>query len=76
MEDTIIYEMHVRGFTQSPSSRVRHPGKFAGITEKIQHLKDLGVTAVELLPIFDFDETASHSQFSLCAATVQKLNRH
>jgi glycogen operon protein len=58
IEDTIIYEMHVRGFTQSPSSRVRHPGTFAGVVEKIPYLKDLGVTAVELLPVFDFDETA------------------
>src|SRR5262249_15760983 len=58
MEDTIIYEMHVRGFTQSPSSQVRRPGTFGGIIEKIPYLKDLGVTAVELLPVFDFDETA------------------
>jgi len=58
MEDTIIYEMHVRGFTQSPSSGVQHPGTLAGIIEKIPYLKDLGVTAVELLPVFDFDETA------------------
>ena len=58
MEDTIIYEMHVRGFTRSPSSGVRHPGTFAGIVEKIPYLKDLGVTALELLPVFDFDETA------------------
>jgi glycogen operon protein len=58
MEDSIIYEMHVRGFTQSPSSRVKHPGTFAGVIEKIPYLKDLGVTAVELLPVFDFDETA------------------
>jgi glycogen operon protein len=58
MQDSIIYEMHVRGFTQSPSARVQHPGSFAGIVEKIPYLKDLGVTAVELLPVFDFDETA------------------
>jgi glycogen operon protein len=58
MQDTIIYEMHVRGFTQSPTSPVRHPGTFLGIIEKIPYLKDLGVTAVELLPVFDFDETA------------------
>jgi glycogen operon protein len=58
MEDTIIYEMHVRGFTQSPSSQVRHPGTFIGIIEKIPYLKELGVTAVELLPVFDFDEKA------------------
>ncbi len=57
MEDTIVYEMHVRGFTQSPSSGARQPGTFRGIVEKIPYLQDLGVTAVELLPIFDFDET-------------------
>lgn len=58
MEDTIIYEMHVRGFTQSSHSRVKHPGTFLGIIDKIPYLQDLGVTAVELLPVFDFDETA------------------
>jgi glycogen operon protein len=58
MEECIIYEAQVRGFTQSPTSGVRHPGTFAGLIEKIPYLKDLGVTAVELLPIFDFDETA------------------
>jgi isoamylase len=58
MEESIIYETHVRGFTQSPTSSVRHPGTFAGLVEKIPYLKDLGITAFELLPIFDFDETA------------------
>jgi glycogen operon protein len=57
--ETIIYEAHVRGFTQSPTSGVRHPGTFGGLIEKIPHLKDLGITAVELLPIFDFDEKAA-----------------
>ena len=57
MEETIIYEMHASGFTKSPSSGVNHRGTFSGIIEKIPHLKELGVTAVELLPIFDFDET-------------------
>ena len=56
--ESIIYEMHARGFTQSPSSGVHQPGTFAAIIEKIPYLKDLGVNAVELLPIFDFDETA------------------
>jgi glycogen operon protein len=56
-QDAIVYEMHVRGFTQSPSSGVEHPGTFAGITEKVPYLKDLGVTTVELQPVFDFDET-------------------
>jgi isoamylase len=58
MEESVIYEAHVRGFTQSATSGVRHPGTFAGLTEKIPYLKDLGINAVELLPIFDFDETA------------------
>jgi isoamylase len=57
MEDMIIYEMHTRGFTRSPSSGVANPGTFAGIVEKIPYLRDLGITAVELMPIFDFDET-------------------
>ena len=64
MEDTIIYEMHVRGFTRHRSSGVRYPGTFAGIIEKIPHLKSLGVTAVELLPIFEFDETINTRTFN------------
>lgn len=56
MEDLIIYELHVRGFTIDPSSGVRCPGTFAGLKEKIPYLKELGVNAVELMPIFEFDE--------------------
>lgn len=56
MEDLIIYEMHVRGFTKSPSSNVTHPGTFHAIMEKIPYLKELGINAVELMPIFEFDE--------------------
>lgn len=56
MEDLIIYEMHVRGFTKDASSGVIHPGTFAGLMEKIPYLKELGITAVELMPIFEFDE--------------------
>lgn len=56
MEDLIIYEMHVRGFTMDASSNVKHPGTFAGIIEKLPYLKELGITAVELMPIFEFDE--------------------
>jgi glycogen operon protein len=55
-EDSIIYELHVRGFTCHPSADVAHPGTFAGLVEKIPYLKWLGVTAVELLPIHEFDE--------------------
>jgi glycogen operon protein len=56
LEDTIIYELHVRGFTCHPSSGVAHPGTFAGLIDKISYLQGLGVTAVELLPIHEFDE--------------------
>jgi isoamylase len=56
MEDLVIYEMHVGGFTRSPSARVGKPGTFAGVIEKIPYLRALGVTAVELLPVFDFDD--------------------
>ncbi len=56
MEDLIIYEMHVRGFTRHFSSGVEHPGTFTGIREKIPYLKELGVNALELMPIFEFDE--------------------
>lgn len=54
--DLIIYEMHVRGFTMDKSSKVKKPGTFAGIKEKIPYLKELGINAVELMPIFEFDE--------------------
>ncbi|MCB1107958.1 MAG: glycogen-debranching protein [Chlamydiia bacterium] len=55
-EELIIYEMHVRGFTQDASSRVKHPGTFLGMIEKIPFLKELGINAVELLPIHTFNE--------------------
>ncbi len=56
MEDTIIYELHVRGYTVHPSAGVRHPGTFLGLTEKIPYFEELGITAVELMPVFEFDE--------------------
>jgi glycogen operon protein len=57
MSETIVYEMHVGGFTKHPSANVAHPGSFAGVIDKIPYLKSLGITAVELLPVFEFDET-------------------
>jgi glycogen operon protein len=54
--DSIIYEMHVRSFTRHPTSGVANPGTFAGLIEKIPYLKSLGVTAVELLPVNEFEE--------------------
>jgi glycogen operon protein len=56
LEDTIIYELHVRGFTCHRSSGVADPGTFLGLAEKIPYLKDLGITAVELLPVHEFEE--------------------
>ncbi len=55
-QDSIVYELHVRGFTKHTSAGVQHPGTFRGLIEKIDYLKWLGVTAVELLPVFEFDE--------------------
>jgi isoamylase len=57
--DTVIYEMHVRGFTIHPSSEVAHPGTFSGLSEKIPYLQDLGVTAIELMPVLEFNENES-----------------
>ncbi|WP_276748166.1 glycogen debranching protein, partial [Ruminococcus champanellensis] len=56
LRDLIIYEMHVRGFTRSSTSGVAHPGTFAGILEKLPHLLALGINAVELMPVFEFNE--------------------
>ena len=61
IHESIIYEVHVGGFTRSPSSGVRHPGTFAGLIEKIPYLQALGVTAVELLPVCEFDDTVVRS---------------
>jgi isoamylase len=56
LKDLIIYEMHTRGFTNHSSSKVEHPGKFLGIIEKIPYLIDLGINAIELMPIHEFNE--------------------
>lgn len=58
-EDLVIYETHVRGYTKEKSSGVSAPGTFAGLKDKIPYLKDLGINAVELMPIFEFDEMES-----------------
>ncbi|MCY2933905.1 MAG: isoamylase [Planctomycetota bacterium] len=54
--DTILYELHVRGFTVDPSAKVAHPGTFSGLIEKLDYIRDLGVTSLELLPVDEFDE--------------------
>ena len=58
-EDLVIYETHVRGYTKDKSSGVSAQGTFAGLKDKIPYLKDLGINAVELMPIFEFDEMES-----------------
>ena len=57
LSDLVIYELHVRGFTRHVSSGVAGKGTFAGLKEKIPYLKELGINAVELMPVFEFDET-------------------
>ena len=56
INESIIYETHVKGFTADPSSGVKHPGTYAGLVEKIPYLKKLGITAIELLPVHEFNE--------------------
>lgn len=62
MQDLIIYELHVRGFTKHGSSGVSFPGTFEGLKEKIPYLVELGVNAVELMPIFEFDEMLDYRE--------------
>ena len=70
LKDTIIYELHVRGFTKHSSSQVEHPGTYQGIVEKIPYLKKLGITAVELLPVTEFNE---HENINQNPETNEKL---
>lgn len=63
LEELIIYELHVRGFTRDKSSGVKNPGTFDAIREKIPYLKELGINAVELMPIFEFDELGANRSF-------------
>ena len=71
--DTVVYETHVRGFTIHPSSGVAHPGTFIGLTEKIPYLQDLGVTAIELMPVLEFNENESNR---LNPITGEKLKNY
>jgi glycogen operon protein len=65
LADTVIYELHVRGFTADLSSAVARPGTFAGLVEKIPYLRSLGITAVELLPVHEFDECETGGRINL-----------
>nr|MBQ8253752.1 hypothetical protein [Lachnospiraceae bacterium] len=55
-EDTVLYSLHMRGFTKHPSSGVKHKGTFEGLVEKLDYLKELGITAVECMPFYEFNE--------------------
>jgi glycogen operon protein len=71
---SVIYEAHVRGLTMHPSSRalgVRHPGTYRGVVEMIPYLKDLGVTALELLPVQEFDELENRRLNPLTGESLQ-----
>lgn len=61
-EDMIIYQCHLRGYTKHSSSKVKHPGTFAGFAEKISYLKKLGVNTVLFLPIYDFNEQMGENE--------------
>ncbi|CAF23830.1 glycogen debranching protein [Candidatus Protochlamydia amoebophila] len=69
-KDLIIYEMHIRGLTQDQSSQVSHPGTYLGVIEKIPYLKELGINAVELMPIYEFNESEA---LQINPKTQQKL---
>lgn len=74
---TIIYKLHVRGFTKHKTSKVKHKGTFLGIVEKIPYLKELGITAVEVMPAYEFEEVIERENFykpSYAIEEVQSLD--
>ena len=73
LQDTVIYEAHVKGFTQHPNSNVASHGTYQGIVEKIPYLKELGITAIELLPLQEFDQ---HENLRHNPLTKEKLTNY
>lgn len=73
LTDTVIYETHLRGYTKSETSKVSAPGTYKGFIEKIPYLKDLGITAVEFMPLFEFDE---NENFNVNPKTGEKLKNY
>ncbi|NLL76713.1 MAG: hypothetical protein GX235_05650 [Clostridiales bacterium] len=72
-ENSIFYCLNVRAFTKHKSSGITHKGTYRGIIEKIPHLKELGITAVELMPAYEFDETERQSDLSRTATMMEEL---
>ncbi len=72
--DSIIYGLHVRGFTKGKGSGVKAKGTFHGITEKLGYITDLGVTAIELMPCYEFNERDAHAQSPFLPLAERKLN--
>ena len=64
-DETIIYRLHVRGFTKHVSSKAKHKGTYLGIVDKIPYLKKLGITMIELMPAYEFNEMESHVATSM-----------
>ncbi|MGC4054058.1 MAG: alpha-amylase family glycosyl hydrolase [Paludibaculum sp.] len=73
LSESIIYELHVRGYTRHESSAVSAPGTYLGLTEKIPYLKKLGVTAVELLPVYEFEEADTDRSNPLLGSSLFNL---
>lgn len=73
LAESVIYELNVRGFTAHPSSGVCRPGTFAGLVERIPYLKHLGITAVELLPVHEFEEVENKRTNPLTGETLRNL---
>jgi glycogen operon protein len=73
LAESVIYELHVRAFTRHESSGVSSPGTYLGLTEKIPYLKSLGVTAVELLPVYEFEEANTDRSNPLLGSSLFNL---
>lgn len=72
--EMILYQLHVRGYTKHPSSRVKNKGTFDGLCQKIPYLQDLGINAVMLLPVYEFDEVTEERQRAHGEQEEKKLN--
>ena len=72
LSDTLIYKLHVRGFTKNPSSKVRCKGEFEGVMEKLDYIESLGFNAIMLMPSYEFDEFTKGGTVNIYAAIDEK----